>query len=492
MKKISPILLSLLSLTSGLSAGQIIPPARPGSAADASATLLPPEILAHTNSLPPAPDGDRFLFIVDHSTSMKKLGTAATETIVGMIFRGLDGRMTNGDTFGLWTISAKPQFGIFPMQVWDAARPLDLASMAGKYLRAVPYDGRADFGQLIVTLRSVVSAVNDVNVFLITDGNTPFKGTPVDEEVNRQLKEKGKEARRVGQTLVVTLAAREGRVVSFKVLSAAEPVSLPPRPPRIVPKPAPAPVVATPTNAHRTIVITRPAPISNAPPASPPALATPPPRVADTTPAATSAIHQPVAVQSKPAPEHPPVADPPAQLAAHHSAPPPSPAPSPVTTTPPRPPALPASTTNDAPTPPAEPGNDPPTGERIPTADSLQPPPTLRAESRPAQTPAPPTDAPTNIASAATPSHASSETSRFAALLEKKMLVFAREPASNPAAASPASPAAAATGQSWDAQVLMILGSALLVVALVLVWLVLRYQRRAPPLSAISQSMERR
>jgi hypothetical protein len=89
-----------------------------------------------------------------------------------------------------------------------------------------------------------------------------------------------------------------------------------------------------------------------------------------------------------------------------------------------------------------------------------------------------------------TPGHG--ETSRFATLLEKKMLVFAREPGSNQPPAPQPGPAAAARMDFWDTRLLMILGGALLIVALILLWLTLRHQRHTGDTSLISRSMDRR
>ena len=128
-----------------------------------------------------------------HAPSMKKFRAGANEEVLRLIHGGFNGRMTNGDTYGIWVVSAKPQIGTFPMQVWDPAHPLELASIAGHYLRNIPNDGRADFADLLKMLSSIVSAVGDLNILIFTDGETMFKGSPADEKVNQQLKDKGKE-----------------------------------------------------------------------------------------------------------------------------------------------------------------------------------------------------------------------------------------------------------------------------------------------------------
>jgi hypothetical protein len=460
MKIIPSILLCATALTGAVGAAQAAPPNQMASTT-----------LSLSNSLPAAPDGDRFLFVVDHSSSMKRLSLAARETVVGMIFTGFDGRMTNGDTYGIWTASAKPQIGVLPMQVWDGARPLELASLAGKYLRSVPNEGRANFTDLLTMLHSVVTAVGDLNIFIITDGETPFKGSPADAELNQQFKDKGKDARRAGKPLIVTLATREGRMAGFSVTVAGDPITLPPRPPRLVAKPTPASGASTEKRANRSIVIT------NAPPKPVVAVEPPPPAPVASIPPALlpAAVPSPEPAIEKAAP---PVSV--HQTAAHHAPPPPAPAPVPIPAAPVKPEApaaTPANTNAPAPAP-EEPDRNPPTLEKIPLLEPPERPSTYRAGTPSAPQPA-----------AAAPG---ADPSRFATLLEKKMLVFARESGSNQPPSPLPGPAAAVPMASWNSPMLLILGSALLLVALVLLWLILRHQRRTAAASLISRSMDRR
>ncbi len=464
MKIILSILLCAAALTIVVGGAQTPPP-----------NPMASETYSLSNSLPAAPDGDRFLFVVDHSSSMKKLSLVARETVVGMIFKGFDGRMTNGDTYGIWTASAKPQIGVLPMQVWDGGHSLELASLAGKYLRSVPNEGRANFTDLLTMLHSVVTAVGDLNIFIITDGETPFKGSPADAELNQQFKEKGKDARRAGKPLIVTLATREGRMAGFSVTVAGEPIKLPPRPARLIAKPTPASGTSTEQRAHRSIVIT------NTPPKPAIAFEPPPPAPAPVV-ASVASIPPTPAPAAVPSPE--PAIEKAAapvsghQIAAHQAPPPPAPVPTPAAPVKPEAPtATPANRNLPAPAP-EEPEGNPPTLEKIPSLEPPERPSTYRAETPSVRDPAVPAPG--------------AEPSRFATLLEKKMLVFARESASNRPSSPLPGPAAAMPMASSNSPMLLILGSALLLVALVLLWLILRHQRRTADASLISRSMDRR
>jgi hypothetical protein len=428
-------------------------------------TLAPADFPSRTNSLPPAPDGDRFLFIVDTSSSTKKLSLAAREALVGMIYRGLDGRMTNGDTFGVWTVGSTVQAGQFPMQVWDETQPLELASLAGHYIRAQSIGGKADFSAMLSMLNSVVTAIKDVNVFLITDGETKFKGTQLDQALNGLLEAKRREARRLQQPVIVTLATRGGRVAAYSVTIPGERIGLPPRPPRVaaVKKPETDPKEAQPSQTKKSIIITK----SDSEPFPPPSRV--PAGPANTSPPASDDAVSPPATNPAPNPVDLP-------LAARKVPPPPM---TPPATTPEKP-ESPVQEDSE---------NDPPTIEKIPT---LEPP--ERPLSTWVQAPSEPRVDPALLITSAPGSSVTTTASpsQLATLRQQPLLVSARERGSNPVSPAPAPQAAAAPAATWTVQTLLIIGSALFLVALFLLLLVIRYHRRVSQPSFITRSMDRR
>ena len=78
--------------------------------------------IASTSASKAAADGGRFLFVVNTSSSMRRIEPATRQAVFDMVFTGLNGYMRSGDTFGLWTFNEETQAGDFPMQVWDADR----------------------------------------------------------------------------------------------------------------------------------------------------------------------------------------------------------------------------------------------------------------------------------------------------------------------------------------------------------------------------------
>jgi hypothetical protein len=244
------------------------------SAADKAAT--PEKALATSRKTPPLPAGDRFLFVVDTSAGMARLGNASRQAVFDLIESGLNGHMRPGDTYGLWTFNSEPQTGVFPMQVWNT-NTLELASRAEVFLRDQPYEKRARLAPTVARLNSIIALVQDVTIFIVTDGTTPIKGTPFDEGINAAFKQRLPEVRQVKKPLVTTLIARGGALVHWSVTLAGESFLLldrtsPPamaRAPDSAPTNAP-PVRVLPSTPRAPIIIQRARPPDSVAPAKPP------------------------------------------------------------------------------------------------------------------------------------------------------------------------------------------------------------------------------
>ena len=68
-------------------------------------------------SAPLAANSNRFLLLLDTSLAMKPLETAQREATFDLVYSGLRGQMTNGDTYGLWLAGEKNDTS-FPMESW--------------------------------------------------------------------------------------------------------------------------------------------------------------------------------------------------------------------------------------------------------------------------------------------------------------------------------------------------------------------------------------
>lgn len=180
--------------------------------------------------LKPATNGHRFLFVVDISSGMKSLDAANRQALFDMIFTGLDGQMRTGDSFGLWLFHDELRAGEFPMQVWVETNALESASFAAKFLREQKYSGKSRPGLMVPRLVSLIKNVRDVNVILLSNGETPIEGTPFDTNITGVIERRKADQRKDGKPFVTSLVARGGEFVSGSVVLAGEPFALPERP----------------------------------------------------------------------------------------------------------------------------------------------------------------------------------------------------------------------------------------------------------------------
>src|SRR5713101_2401951 len=217
---------------------------------------------------PPA-DGNRFLFVVATSQSMERFEHSGRQAVFDLIYSGIDSQMRAGDTYGVWTFSDQIHAGVFPIQVWNPKATLQLASRAGLFLKAQKYGNGARLDRVMAKMLPLIQSVKDVNVLIISDGESRFKGTPFDDPLNSTCQKISFNARRARKPLVTTLVARDGKIISGSVVIAGEPVQLPglvtlaqtaptaARKPPVPPATPPAPKVIT--------FLKKPVPINVAP-----------------------------------------------------------------------------------------------------------------------------------------------------------------------------------------------------------------------------------
>lgn len=490
-------------------AGAATVPAAPRHGPPADHSRMPPAPVP----LKPAPDGSRFLFIMDMSSSMKATDPANRQALFDLIFTGFEGQMRHGDSFGLWLFSDEVRAGEFPLQIWDEQRPLEVASRATQFVRSQKYSGKPRLDEVVAKMLQVARSVKDVHLVLISTGEQPLRGTPLDASINEAYTRRQPERRKLGQPLLTTLNVRHGEMVSATVTLAGEYIELPTRP---VPPPAaastPAPVASAPTPAPRRIVPTPAAPAPKAielprptttrsEPTEPPTRtwtpappATTPAAIPKTDPitAAAVASPKPAAPSAPPAP----VAQTPSPARTNETVVTTAALRTPATTPPAAPAPEPAPTLTASPAP--KPVQVPAPTQIAQISQATPPTPTTPALSAPVPV-APPAKASTTLATTPPPTPTNPEPTTqsappIASFLPEPVPVQAREgiPADPSPATTSALPATVLVVQpGWGPTILMSIGAALLGACVILLALVLR---RPPPQSqgsVITQSMRR-
>jgi hypothetical protein len=190
------------------------------------------------------PEGNRFLFIVDTSSSMKRIEQAGRQVVFDLVNSGIEGRMQPGDTFGVWTFEDDVKGGVFPIQVWTPEKSSDLAGQVGRFLKE-ELGGRASRLDVAITnAERLVKSVRDVDIVIVTSSGTRFKPDETWAILEQNWKGRLEEAQKNKKAMVITLACRSGRMAQATVALQGERLNLaapPERRPAPMAKAEPAP-----------------------------------------------------------------------------------------------------------------------------------------------------------------------------------------------------------------------------------------------------------
>jgi hypothetical protein len=212
--------------------------------------------------------GKRFLFIVDTSAAMKPLDKPVRETLFDLIYSGVRGNMTNGDTYGVWLVGEQNDTS-FPMEMWKDKHAVEIGAKAVSHLKDRGFKGRANLMQAMVDVNRIVKNVKDLNVILISNGDTPLVGTPFDEPINARFRELAPAMKAAKLSVNTALVAQDGKFVAWALNSPQFLIDIPyvapkPKPVKVEPPVAapvaalkPAKVVAPPRIASNPIIITK-------------------------------------------------------------------------------------------------------------------------------------------------------------------------------------------------------------------------------------------
>jgi hypothetical protein len=270
---------------------------------------------------------NRFLFVLETSSSMASRTNGIENAIVGLLKTGIHGELRPGDTIGFWTYSdrLRPDF---PMQVWSHHSNDAIVENIGSYLRHLRYEKRGHLEKVLPQILQIIGISERVTIIFLSDGNGQVGGTPFDRDINELQKKYAREFRDAHEPIITILAARDGQPFDYTI-NYPNTISVPhtadPWPPPVTN----APVVATasapapaPPPPHRHIEIIMsgrtnvapsplPAPVAVAAPVSTPAPLPPTPSIVtappvaniSTAPAPASApLPSPVAAAPLPAP----------------------------------------------------------------------------------------------------------------------------------------------------------------------------------------------
>ncbi len=275
-----------------------------------------------TTPLPvkPLPEGRRYLFMVDVSGGTKHCRDAIAKTVHDLVASGMNGEMKAGDAFAIWPYRTKVMTDLFMPQTWMPAVKNELANLASEFILQQNFTNTAL--ALVATMEAmkVVEASRVATILIVNDGSEYLQGTPYDAYVNQIYKEHAMALWREKKPFVTTLLGVKGNVVGCTVSTGKE-IVLPQMPEAL--RSASVAESGGKTAPTSAVVPTAPPPTPIVPPTPaasvPPEMArTQPPRAntlpADTGPAVALPL-PPVAAASAPVPASAPAPKAPTEFA---------------------------------------------------------------------------------------------------------------------------------------------------------------------------------
>ena len=153
-----------------------------------------------------------FLFVIDSSISMEPRKAAAIKWVREAIASRFDGQIEAGDSIDIWTYDTENNLNGFPPQIWTPSTAKRISDDAAQYLEKYKFKGRSEFANVITDLDILIPQTKSLLVVVITDGEQPFSGFPLDLEINGYLAKKGKLGAHTPNPLLISLAAINGKI----------------------------------------------------------------------------------------------------------------------------------------------------------------------------------------------------------------------------------------------------------------------------------------
>jgi hypothetical protein len=189
---------------------------------------------------------ERFLFVFDTSTAMKKKLPAVDKAIDTMLALSLGGQLNSGDDLGVWTFDHELRTGEFPLQTWSPENAAKFASNLKAFLGKQYFAKDTSFDALQPRLNQIVRNSERLTVLIFCDGQNEISWTPYDSGINQMFQQRMAERKKSRQPFVLVLRSQRGEYTGCTVAFPPDVINLPDFPPlpAPTPPPAPAPVIA--------------------------------------------------------------------------------------------------------------------------------------------------------------------------------------------------------------------------------------------------------
>jgi hypothetical protein len=187
------------------------------------------------------PVENRFLFVFDTSSAMKKRLPAERTAVNRLFALAVNQQIQPGDSIGVWTFAADARAGEFPLQTWQPQNAETISSNILKFVKKQHYAKTTSFDKLMPLLDGVVSHSERLTMLIFCDGDGQMKGTPFDANLNAIFEKNRREMKKERQPFVIVLRSQFGQFTGYTANPGNGAIGFPPFPP--MPKP-PAPTNA--------------------------------------------------------------------------------------------------------------------------------------------------------------------------------------------------------------------------------------------------------
>lgn len=170
---------------------------------------------ADTN-LTMALSSNRFLFIVDTSSSMKNHRSEEQKVMSQILMSSANGQLRPGDTLGQWTFN-KNVYADFPLKTWGTAPVEEIVWTFTNFINRQHFEGPSHLEKALVEMHHVMKMSDVITVVILHNGKGQIKGTPFDEEINAECAKSFKKSGDKGLPVAVVLQTRGGDIISYRM-----------------------------------------------------------------------------------------------------------------------------------------------------------------------------------------------------------------------------------------------------------------------------------
>lgn len=220
-----------------------------------------------------APTTERFLFIVETSSTMAKRSENTAKVVASLIAGGLKGQIGPRSTIGIWTFNDELFTGKLPVQTWSSDTRQITALTFGQFIEKQTFEKSPNLSVTWPAVTNIVAKSEHITLLFITSGYNPIVGTPYVGPIGESFRANAEAQRKNNMPFVTILRAVKGQFVAFSVTTPPWPLEVPEYPdgmkPVVVIDP-PSPVVATSAPPliikHENLIVKgTPAPSTSAP-----------------------------------------------------------------------------------------------------------------------------------------------------------------------------------------------------------------------------------